>query len=114
MTEQPEQVKYYNRLLDYDDEDHPIYCMICNDKKKHLNNSIQVLPEHTIQNIVYFIGCNFCKKTFEGCDLCDEIEALKKQRNKKDARRQLEMKVDRISQEREQIYDEHDENNFTY
>ena len=87
---------------------------MCNDKKKHFNDTIQILPEHITQNIVYFIGCKFCKKTFEGCDLCDEIEALKKQRNKKNERRKLELQVDRISQEREHIYDEHDENSFTY
>ena len=47
-------------------------------------------------------------------DLSDEIEALKKQRNQKDARRQLGMKAYRIEEERAQIGEEHDENNFTY
>ena len=114
MTEQPQQLKYYNRLIDYDDEEHPIYCFICNDKRKHLNNSIQILPEHITQNIIYFTGCQCCQKTCEMLDLSDEIESLKKQRNKKDARRQLEMKGDRMAQERDIIAEEHDENNFTY
>ena len=42
----PEQLKYHNRLIDYDDEEHPCNCFICNDKKKHLNDTIKVLPEH--------------------------------------------------------------------
>ena len=114
MTEQPQQLKYYNRLIDYDDEEPPFNCFMCNDKKKHLHNSIQSLPEHITQNIVFFLGCKFCKKLFEGCDVCDEIEALKKQRNKKHERLKLELKSDRISHELDEIYDEHDENNFTY
>ena len=69
--------------FDMDDEEHPCNCFICNDKKKHLNDTIKVLPEHITQNIVYFIGCKSCLKTFEMLDLSQEIEKLKKQRNKK-------------------------------
>ena len=47
-------------------------------------------------------------------DLLDEIQTMKKQHNKKDARRQLEIKGSRLANEREQIYDEHDHNNFVY
>ena len=62
LTDLPQQLKYYNRLIDYDDEDSPNNCCICNDKKKHVNHTMQVFPEHVTQNIVYFIGCKICKK----------------------------------------------------
>ena len=100
--------------FDMDDEEHPCNCFICNDKKKHLNDTIKVLPGHITQNIVYFIGCKSCLKTFEMLDLSQEIRTMKKQHNKKDARRQLEIKGSRLANEREQIWEEHDENNFIY
>ena len=100
--------------FDMDDEAHPCNCFICNDKKKHLNDTIKDLPDHITQNIVYFIGCKSCLKSFEMLDLLEEIHSLKKQRNKKGAIIQLEIQGDRLANEREQIWEEHDENNFTY
>ena len=48
MTEQSEQLEYYNRLLDYDDEEYPIYYCIYSDKRKHLNNLVSSLPDYVI------------------------------------------------------------------
>ena len=65
MTEQTEQIKYYNRLIDYDDEEPPFNCSMCNDKRKHLNSSIQVLPEHITQNIVFSWVVNFVRNSLK-------------------------------------------------
>ena len=110
----PEQLKYHNRLIDYDDEQMPFCCFICNDKKEHLNSSIKVLPEHITQNIVFFLGCKHCEKFFELLDIDEERIALRKQRKKTDERLKLEFKSDRISHELDAVCDEHDHNNFVY
>ena len=43
MTDQPHQMKYYNRFIDDDDDDddeYPNYCCICHDKRNQLNNTL--------------------------------------------------------------------------
>ena len=50
-----------NIELDVEDEEHPINCFICNDKRKSLNETLKLLPENVTQSIVYFTSCN-CDK----------------------------------------------------
>ena len=64
--------------FDMDDEEHPCNCFICNDKKKHLTDAIQVLSEHITQNIVCFIGCKSCLKAFEMIDLSEGMRNKKR------------------------------------
>ena len=83
--------------FDTDDEEQPCNCFICNDKKQHLTDAIQVLPEHITPNIVYFICCKSCLTTFKMIDLSANVE----QKHVLKARRQLGINGYRLEKERE-------------
>ena len=99
-----------NIELDVEDEEHPINCFICNDKRKSLNETLSFLPENVIQNIVYFTCCSSCKKTFEMIEVAREEKKTKKRQMKL----QLYMKGHELEKERANIWENHHENNFTF
>ena len=83
-------------------------CFMCKHNSKVLCETTKTLPENICLNIAMMAGCKRCEIEAEMLSIYQEIQILKKKRNKnRDMIFYLERKGEKLAKQMEQFHDEH-------